>query len=282
MVLLPQRQIETHASKNMLRHSIATAVALLLVATAAHGQAEDRAFCPARPGKASPTCTITPGRLQIELDAFDQTIDRSNGVKSTDAIMAVPQLRVGLSTNSELQLAWTPHERFTTAGLGKSKVNSGIGDMVAGLKYNLTDNRDGFGAALQPFVKIPTATRSLGNGKVEGGLVAPLSVPLSKGWALNLSPEIDVSANDDGGGYHTAGALAAGLGCAFTPELSFGAEIWVERAFVSEAETAATVDLMLAFTPADIHDLQFDAGVNRGITPAAPNTQVYLGVAKRF
>ena len=153
---------------------------------------------------------------------------------------------------------------------------------MAEFKYNLTDNRDGFGAALQPFVKIPTATRSLGNGKVEGGLVAPLSVPLSKGWALNLSPEIDVSANDDGGGYHTAGALAAGLGCAFTPELSFGAEIWVERAFVSEAETAATVDLMLAFTPADIHDLQFDAGVNRGITPAAPNTQVYLGVAKRF
>ena len=261
---------------------MAAVAAVLVVAGAARAESSERAFCPARPGKATPTCTVDAGRVQVEVDAFDETFDKSGGVKTTDMTIATPQVRIGLSPNSELQLAFTPYERITTTGPRTSQAVSGIGDAVAGLKFNLTGNRDGFGAALQPFVKIPTAPTTIGNGKVEGGLVAPLSIPRAGGWTLGLSPELDISADGSGGGYHTAGALAAGLGHALSPEVSFGMELWAAQDFVSKSATQATADVMLAWTPGWAHDLQLDVGLNLGLTPVTPDTQVYVGIAKRF
>jgi hypothetical protein len=257
-------------------------MAMLALATAAHAQTAERAFCPARPGKASPTCTVDQGRVQVEVDLFDRTFDKSGGGKTTDTTIATPQVRIGLSPNSELQLAFTPQERITMTGGGASQAVSGIGDTVAGLKFNLTGNGDRFGAALQPFVKIPTAPSTIGNGKVEGGVTVPLSVPLAGGWTLGLSPELDVSANDTGDGYHSAAALAAGLGRALSPEVAFGMELWAAKDFVSKSETQATADFMLAWTPASTHDLQVDVGMNFGLTSATPSTQVSAGIAKRF
>ena len=258
------------------------AAALLAAASMAHAETAERAFCPARPGKASPTCTVDPGRVQLEVDAYDETFDKSGGVKTTDLTLAAPQLRIGLSADAELQLAWTPYERQTAHGAGTDAAVSGVGDAVVGFKYNLTRNRDGFGAALQPFVKLPTAPRTIGNGKVEGGLTVPLSVPLADGWSLGLSPELDISADDSGSGYHGAGALAAGLSHALTPELSFGAELWAAQDFVSKSQTQASGDLMLAWTPGFAHDLQLDVGLNLGLTAATPDAQLYAGIAKRF
>lgn len=86
---------------------LAAAAVMMAAATASAAHAEDgeRAFCPSRPGKASPTCTVDQGRIQLEIDLFDRTADKSGGFKGTDTVVAVPQLRVGLSPNSEFQLA---------------------------------------------------------------------------------------------------------------------------------------------------------------------------------
>lgn len=261
---------------------MAAAAVMLMAATTAHAQSAERDFCPSRPGKASPTCTVDPGRIQLEVNAFDKTFDKSGGIKTTDTFIATPQLRFGLSANTEFQVAWAPYERVTAKGPGLNDSASGIGDVVAALKFNLTDNRDGFGAALQPFVKIPTADDALGNGKVEGGLVVPLSMPLSSGWSLGVSPELDIALDDDGSGYHTAGALAVGLSRALSPEVSFGVELWAGKDFVSGSDAQATADLMLAWMPAAAKDLQLDVGLNFGLTSASPDVQAYVGIAKRF
>ncbi|HTK35730.1 MAG TPA: transporter [Caulobacteraceae bacterium] len=266
-----------------MRLAFAAALSVLVVAGAASAaEPGERPFCPARPGKASPACTVDAGRVQLEIDAFDETFDKAGGVKTTDLTLGASQLRIGLTADAELQLAWTPYERQTAHGAGIDGAVSGVGDAVAGLKFNLTGNSDGFGAALQPFVKLPTAPRTIGDGKVEGGLTAPLSIPLAGGWSLGLSPEVDVSANESGSGYHAAGSLATGVSHALTPELSFGAELWVAQDFVSRSPTQASADLMLAWTPGFAHDLQFDVGVNLGLTPAAAGAQAYAGIAKRF
>jgi hypothetical protein len=242
----------------------------------------ERSFCADRPGKATPSCTLDQGRVQLEVDMIDSTVDHSAGVRSTDLLIASPQLRIGLTPSAELQLAWTPYEQQTARGQGLNQRVSGVGDVTAGMKLNLTGNRDGVDVALQPFVKLPTARQPLGNGKVEGGMSAPVSISLPSGWSLGLTPELDLFANDGGDGRHLAGAFAVGIGHGLVPNLSFGAEIWMARDFVSRAATQASGDLMLAWTPPGTRDLQLDAGVNLGLNSATPDAQIYAGIAKRF
>jgi hypothetical protein len=261
----------------------AAAAAALCAGGAAHAaEPIERAFCPARPGKVTPTCTVDAGRVQLEVDAADYTADRSGEVKTGSLVLGSSQLRIGLDPNTELQLAWTPYQRATSHGGGPSSADSGVGDAVAGVKFNLTGNKDDFGGALQPFVKLPVAPRPLGNGMVEGGVVMPISKALAGGWSLGLSPELDVLADGGGSSHHAAGAFVVGLGHALSPTVGFGAELWAAQDFVAHASTRATADVLLTWAPAWGHDLQFDVGANLGLTAAAPDAQVYMGIAKRF
>ena len=55
-----------------------------------------------------------------------------------------------------------------------------------------------------PFVKLPTAKHSIGNGKVEGGLAVPISISTGGPVTLMLGPEVDLLADADGDGHHAA------------------------------------------------------------------------------
>src|SRR5258708_16786579 len=81
--------------------------------------------------------------------------------------------------------------------------------------------------AVSPFVKVPTAKRSLGNGKWEGGFIVPIQWAIPKSpLVLSLTPEIDGAANSDRPGHHLATAQVANLGWHVTPKLNLSAEIW--------------------------------------------------------
>ena len=263
------------------RAILALAVAL---AVPAGVRAEDagRPLCPARPGKASPACTVEPGRVQLEIDLADSTVDRSAGTRTASLVAAAPQLRIGLTPSAELQLGWTPYERRTSRDAGGHTADSGVGDAFVGTKVSLTGDRQDLGLALQPFIKLPTARQPIGNGRVEGGMAAPMTAALAGGWSLGASPELDLAADEVGDGRHLAGSLAVGLGHALTPALSLGAELWLQQDFIARAGTQATGDLMLAWTPARIHDVQFDVGLDLGLTRAAPDAEAYAGFARRF
>ena len=45
---------------------MAAVAAVLVVAGTARAESSERAFCPARPGKATPTCTVDAGRVQAQ------------------------------------------------------------------------------------------------------------------------------------------------------------------------------------------------------------------------
>jgi hypothetical protein len=136
--------------------------------------------------------------------------------------------------------------------------------------------------ALDPFVKIPTATRKLGNGKVEGGLVVPVAIPLGQGpLTLSLDPELDLLADDDRRGRHLATQQVVNLGLQVNDKLGVSAELWGEREWdPAGTRTQVSADGAVAYLVSS--SLQLDGGVNLGLNRRTPDVELYTGVSARF
>jgi hypothetical protein len=159
---------------------------------------------------------------------------------------------------------------------------SGFGDSAVAVKYRLTNDASPVQLALRPFVKIPTANHSLGNGKVEGGIALLADSSFGKsavGW--DVAPEVDLVADADGSGYHIATTAAASVGLPLSDRLTVSGELWGAWDF----DPAGTVrqysaDGAVAFLLGK--DVQIDAGANFGLNRNTPDVEIYSGVAFRF
>lgn len=133
---------------------------------------------------------------------------------------------------------------------------------------------------LLPFVKIPTASRGLGNDKVEGGIAAPISLALD-GASLTFGPQVDLLLDSDGEGRHAAVTNLVNVARSVTPTLTLAAELWTSSNFDpagTVTQASADVAAIWLLAPA----LQLDAGANFGLNRDTPDAQVYVGVSRRF
>ncbi len=242
----------------------------------------DNPICADRPGKGAATCTAPAGHWQLEMDAVDLTHSRSGGVTNDTTVLAGLTAKYGVTDRFDLELALTPWQSAPVSGPGGGHA-AGFGDMLLRTKLALTAPGGPVTAALDPYVKLPTAPLSLGNGAVEAGVVAPVSVALPNQMSLAFSPEADWRLNGSGAGRHWAWAGAVGLGAPLTPELTGGVELWGQIDQDPAGETRqASFDLSLAYIPAKAQTLQLDGGVNLGLNRATADVQVYVGASKRF
>jgi hypothetical protein len=132
-------------------------------------------------------------------------------------------------------------------------------------------------------VKLATATRGLGDGAVEEGVVLPLSYDLGNGWSLASTPEIDVLLNGAGSGRHADAIDVIGLGQTLENGMTLGAELWTSQDFdPAGTHSQYSFDLDAAWQPKSDADLQLDAGINLGLNRNTPGAQVYFGVSRRF
>ena len=245
-----------------------------------------RPFCTDRPTKGTGPCTVDAGHLQIESDIFNAMLQNSDGVVTDTYLYANPNFRLGLTQNLDIELNFSPYVEVVAHdhATGTRTDNSGFGDMFLRVKTSLTGNGQGsFSAALDPFVKIPTAPLTIGNGAIEEGLVVPLQYSLSDVWSLSLVPEVDVLKDQDDNGRHAAGVLAFGVTRAISAQVSATAEVWGDV----DADPPGTIqqysfDLAGTWQPAGARDLQFDAGANFGLNRETPAAQFYVGVSHRF
>jgi hypothetical protein len=183
-----------------------------------------------------------------------------------------------VSRRVELEADWTP--LIVDRTRGQSQV-SGVGDAGLAVLAALTDpDKMGVAVSAQAFVTLPTATHGLGAGGWTGGARLPMAVPLSDGFSLGLTPEVDILRNAGGGGAHAAWTGVASLGRSFG-QISLGAELWGQ--IEDEPKGAirrASADLTGAVTIGK--DLQLDAGANFGLNRRTPDTELYVGVSRRF
>ncbi len=243
-----------------------------------------RDFSADRPTRSNGPITVDAGHLQIESDLAAYTHSTASGT-TTRLIQAFdPVLKLGITNRVDLEVQFTGYNwlsvtpRDNQANLASAR---GAGDLLVRSKVNLFGNEGGGAAfALIPFVKFPTAAAAVGNGHTEGGLIAPLSIPLSGNFVLTLVPEVDVFTNQTNAGHHFNATGVIDLGYSPIKSVTLFAELYAARGADRHTPPVYTADAAIAWMVTNT--LQVDVGTNIGLNKNAPNLQLYSGIAQRF
>ncbi|MBA3670069.1 MAG: transporter [Sphingomonas sp.] len=239
-------------------------------------------ICADRPGKGSATCTTPAGHFQFETGLADWSLTKSSGTRKSDLKLGETSVKYGVNDRLHFEVSFKPLVRQTSRSSAGHSTTSGFGDTTVKLKQQLTADGATFSAALYPYVKIPTASKRIGNGKVEVGVVVPLGLALgASAWSLSASPEIDLAADGDGPGYHAAMAQTLSLGFQATSALNLSVELWGAWDWDPSGITRqASVDGSAAYTLGS--EWQFDAGANFGLNRDTADVEVFGGMSMRF
>ena len=256
------------------------ALALAGFAGAARAQ-DDEAICADRPGKAYSPCTVPKGDFQVETDLYDQSWMKTSGEKTTLTYYTNPTFKYGLTDKVDLEAAIAPWQTTRTKdrATGQASTQRGPSDLTLEFKYAITKE-----ITVMPFVTAPTAGDGQGAGGWGGGVRAPMQFSLpGKGWSVSLTPELDAVHNQEGDGAHFAHVEVVGLNKELPRGFSTAAELWAQWDYDPSGHTTqASFDLELIYVPPGLKTLQLDAQVNFGLTDDTPDTQVILGISKRF
>ena len=249
-------------------------------------EADLRSLCTDRPTKSTAPCTVDAGRWQVESDLYNFTTQTTDGITTTTQLFTNPTLKLGLTNTLDFEVNIAPYEevRIHDSAAGTTVTAFGAGDLFLKAKWNLVgDDGGNFAAAILPFVKVPTAGHVIGNGAVEGGVLAPMQFNLPQNRQLAVLPEVDAFANAFGSGHHANTSLDLALSYPATKTTTLSAEIWGDANF-DPAGTIyqASFDLGAAWIPPKAPTFQLDGGVNLGLNRATPGVQAYVGVSRRF
>lgn len=255
---------------------------LLLALIATPVWAQEREYCPERPGLNTPPCIIDKGHVSVETSLADWTLDKSGGDRTDTVLIGDTKVRIGLSDTMEAQVGWTPFGIDRERGDGTVERTTGVGDVSLGVKANLLHpDGDGFSVAVLPYVTLPVGRSGIGAGDWGAGALIPLTYDLSQTVTLEATPEVDAAVDEDGDGRHLAYSGTAGLALKPIDAVTLTGELQVERdrdpaGHETRALAALSVGVMAG------RNLQFDLLGAAGLNHDAPDLEVYGGVAARF
>ncbi len=242
-----------------------------------------------RPDNTESPFTVDAGHFQTETTLFGYTRSgRSpDGSVSDSYEFGTTDVRVGLTNSAEMNLIWQPYGivRTNAPDPGNSMLQSGIGGLEIRGKINLWGNdtfeKPGSTAfGLLPFISVPT---DRGNGvspdAVEGGLILPYAIKLTKTFDITMNAGVEAIRNDDGAGYHPQYIASASLGHDWTEQLSTYYEVYAELAPASKPDV---VLLSTGVTYQVTKNVQLDSGINLGVTPTADRFNPFVGASFRF
>lgn len=242
--------------------------------------ADLRSFDTDRPLKANVPYTVDAGHLQYETDIAVFGYGDTEGVKTQDWTVLDPTLKLGLTNTIDAELQITPYESVVTKGAATT-TTTGFGDTFARLKINvLGDDHGAVAIAFLPYVKLPTAQSGLGNHKVEGGLILPISFSTPSGFTVIAMPEGSYLKDTAGSSYHGTFDFLINVSHPLGKRWTFYTELFTEQMFRAREKASYTLDeaLTCALTPS----LQLDFGGNFSLNAVAPQVQLFIGLSQRF
>ena len=284
--------------KTVVERSIGAALGLLLCAGGAAAQDKSqytlfnptpadrmRDFNTDRPTKVNVPYTVDAGHFQIESDLFFYTYDNTSAADTTTSAWLIgnPTFKLGVLDNVDLEATFGVYNTVSTMTRSTGSVSnaSGVGDLLTRAKINLFGNEGGGKAlALMPYVKWPTAPQGIGNRYVEGGMAAPLLLPLPEGFTTILMGQIDILKNPNDNAYHVNFPAIINVNRAIAEGVTAFAELYANWSTHPDVRDIYTLDFALAWSPRP--NWQLDLGVYIGLVPAAAPWQLYAGIAHRF
>lgn len=240
-----------------------------------------------RPDKTESPYTVDAGRFQIELDIVTQSKNKTTNnlgekVETINSSWVFTNFKAGLTHNIDLQVIASPLVQNQEHNLvNQTKSNqSGVSDTTVRLKVNLFGNDAGdIAMAVIPFVVLPTQSSSLGATKVEAGLSLPMSFSLPNEWSMGLMTHwhwLSTTGSD----YNHQWINTITVGHDLSEKWGGYLEIYSESSDIKGEDWVATFDTGLTYAWSS--DVQFDFGVNIGLTEAADDLNPFLGWTYRF
>ena len=238
-----------------------------------------------RPDKTDCPFTVDAGHFQLELDYANYTWaspGAQRNVKAESYQIAPMNLKVGVLNSADFQLVLSPWQSLRTENrnAGTVEKQSGFGDITPRVKVNLIGNDGGFFAlALIPFVKIPTAQDSLGNGAFEGGVGIPYAFDVPN-WDVGFQTTVNVNHDEVGNGYHAEIANSVSIGHAVVGNLEYHVEFFSSVSTERNSDWVGTFDTWLTYKVNK--NLVLDGGVYIGVTKSANDWHPWVGMTTRF
>jgi manganese/zinc/iron transport system permease protein len=266
--------------------ALALLVALVGAPAAAFGHdAPLRPLSTDRPDRTESPYTVDAGHVQLEMDAASLADDDADGVDARTIGLAAMNWKYGLSSRLDVQfvipLYVRERIRVSMPGGGveaTERVDEGIGDVTLRLKWNAWGNDGGPTAfGVMPYLTVPTADDA--GDDVVAGLILPLAVDLRPGWGLGTMLQLDWLPDADGDGRHVDVVLSSAVGRDLTDALGAFVELFLVAS--PEAGGSATATGNAGITLAAGPNVQFDAGVNLGLTESADDRVLFLGLTLR-
>ncbi len=247
--------------------------------------ADLRGFSTDRPDKSTSPYTVDAGHFQYETDLVGALYDSYSpyNTRTREIFAGDPVLKLGVTNNADIEIALGGYQNYSVKdrSAGTTSNFDGFGDVTVRAKVNLLGNDGGnLVIAVDPFFKIPTATRGLGNGAGEFGLTVPVQYSLPFNVTALAVTEFDDFKNANDTGRHAGFTNLINLSRPiFSPKLTAGVELW------SQVQTAHTpsqysLDLSLAYLLGP--NTQIDTASYVGLNKAAPDIVVYVGLSQRF
>jgi hypothetical protein len=264
--------------------TIRAGLAGLLLLWAMPALAQDRDYCPERPGLNTPPCIVDRGHVSVETSLADWTLDDQVDSRTDTVLIGNTVVRVGVTDRVEARVGWTPfgHERMRDKSDGSIGSRDRAGDVTLGLKAGLLHpDGQGLSIALLPEVSLPIGRRPVGAGTWAAGLLLPVSWSVTDAVQLEATPEVDAAANESGDGRHLAYSGTAGIGVAIAKPLTLTAELQVQRDEDPDQGTTPVLAALSLGWKAQ-KNLQFDVFGAAGLNRDAPDVELYAGVARRF
>ena len=236
-----------------------------------------------RPDQTESPYTVDAGRLQLEMDFLQMTLERAGGGATRIASWsATPfNLKLGLLNNVDVQLVLNPyaHLRVETANAPGARTASGFGNVATRVKVNLWGNDEGRTAfGVMAFVAWPLPASAIRSGRTDWGLIFPFAVNIREGWDLGAMTRLDVLADPDGS-RHAYLVNSVTVGHPLTNRLGMYVEALAALGF-GDSEWLGQLDVGWTYAVRDT--IRLDWGMNVGLVGSAPALQPFAGLSVRF